>query len=580
MLSNMKSTSSRPRRSRTRTVRYATSIPSPSSSSSDEQDENDIEYNPIEKAIKRSAQCTSPTKQGSSSSSLPPSPKAQVRKKRASKRPRLQSCATVDNPLPSSHHEKKESQIYKTKEYSITSTSFTQCEIQTIRHNLLSWYFVNHRKFPWRASPRLLPSSFPTKTATVTTIPATKTEEDEYLPEPGSPYSVWVSEVMSQQTRIEVVISYYKRWMQKFPTLLILSKASSETVNELWSGLGYYRRARFLHTGAKQVIKEYNGNLPSDTKTLRRLSGIGEYTAGAISSIAFGKDEACVDGNIERVLCRLRPGIGGMEDNEKERKKEIWNLANDLVSDCSVHGLNAGDLNQAFMEIGATICKPRFADCNICPLKGNICGAWKEAILLNDLEDGVDGKVIADKYPAKKGKKKTKVRNEAVIAIVVWSKLKERTKILTVKRGNDEDGGLLSGLWEVINVVCGPKFIENEEEEEGNIRKQLENGEHKIWEKVNHVLSDSRDVEIKMDSLKRAGRVTHIFSHIRQELAVYTVRVDDDDDDDEGERNGLKYRWIDVNDIGKAAISTQMKKVIAKGLKCIDERNIDVKTRQ
>lgn len=147
-------------------------------------------------------------------------------------------------------------------------------------------YDREQRELPWRKSSR--PDAGP---------------GTEYA---GKPYAVWVSEVMLQQTRVATVIDYHTRWMAKWPTVQALAKATLEEVNEMWAGLGYYRRAAFLHKGAKAVMEQHGGVIPSTKEQLKALPGVGDYTAGAISSIAFGRVEPLVDGNVIRVLCRLR----------------------------------------------------------------------------------------------------------------------------------------------------------------------------------------------------------------------------------------------------------------------------------
>jgi len=142
---------------------------------------------------------------------------------------------------------------------------------------LVKWYHAHKRDLPWRHQDRW----------------------------PQAPYAVWVSEIMLQQTRVATVIDYFSRWMAKWPTVELLAAATDEEVNEMWSGLGYYRRARMLHQGAKTVVDTYKGQLPSTVEELKAIPGIGAYTAGAISSIAFGNREPLVDGNVVRVLSRL-----------------------------------------------------------------------------------------------------------------------------------------------------------------------------------------------------------------------------------------------------------------------------------
>src|SRR5271154_6317647 len=151
-------------------------------------------------------------------------------------------------------------------------SSFTPAQTREFRTNLLAWFDIHKRDLPWRRT--------------------------------RDPYAIWVSEIMLQQTRVAAVLEHYARWMARFPTVEALAMASEDDVLTVWSGLGYYRRARFLHRGAKKIVAEHEGSLPRSAAELRLLPGIGAYTAAAISSIAFGEAAAVVDGNVERVLLR------------------------------------------------------------------------------------------------------------------------------------------------------------------------------------------------------------------------------------------------------------------------------------
>jgi A/G-specific adenine glycosylase len=181
---------------------------------------------------------------------------------------------------------------------------------------------------------------------------------------------VWISETMLQQTRVETVIPYYERFLRELPTLGHLAEAPGEQVLALWSGLGYYRRARMLHAAAKQAAAEHGG-LPSEVHALRRLAGIGAYTAGAVASIAFGRAAALVDGNVARVLARLF----AVEEDVKSTRgaAALWALAETLVACVPGEG-DPGDWNQALMELGATVCVPREPRCDRCPVRGECEG--------------------------------------------------------------------------------------------------------------------------------------------------------------------------------------------------------------
>ena len=201
---------------------------------------------------------------------------------------------------------------------------------------LLAWYASNARALPWR------------------------------IPNPD-PYAVWVSEIMLQQTRVETVGFYFKRWMERFPSVAALAAAPQQEVLAAWEGLGYYSRARNLQRAAQIVNEQYGGQLPADARLLRQLPGIGRYTAGAIASIAFGQDEPALDGNIRRVLARL---FDVAEDARSPRgEARLWELAAQNLPPG-----RAGDYNQALMDLGAQICTPRAPACHFCPL-ADLCQA-------------------------------------------------------------------------------------------------------------------------------------------------------------------------------------------------------------
>jgi A/G-specific adenine glycosylase len=194
---------------------------------------------------------------------------------------------------------------------------------------LLPWYDANRRDLPWRRT--------------------------------RDPYAVWVSEMMLQQTQVATVVGYYERWMRRFPTISALARAAEDDVLHAWQGLGYYSRARNLWRGARAVVAEHGGRVPRTASALRGLPGIGPYSAGAIASIAYGERAPLVDGNVIRVLCRVF-GLRG-DPSKSPLKPRLWELAAKLVPEG-----RPGDFNQALMELGATVCTPRAARCDGCPL--------------------------------------------------------------------------------------------------------------------------------------------------------------------------------------------------------------------
>jgi A/G-specific adenine glycosylase len=186
---------------------------------------------------------------------------------------------------------------------------------------------------------------------------------------------------MLQQTQVATVISYYERWMERFPTLHALASAPEAEVLSTWQGLGYYSRARRLQSAARQVVERHSGKVPNERELLRALPGIGDYSAGAILSIAFDKREPLVDGNVVRVLCRYF-GLGG-DPTRKPLKQALWKLAGDLVPERA-----PGDFNQALMELGAVVCTPRAPECARCPVaKGCAAKARGNVLALPELPE-------------------------------------------------------------------------------------------------------------------------------------------------------------------------------------------------
>ena len=205
-----------------------------------------------------------------------------------------------------------------------------------IANSLLEWYKLNARHLPWRQQPE--------------------------------PYHIWISEIMLQQTRVETVVPYYKRWMCRFPTLTALASASLQEVLVVWEGLGYYQRARNIHKTAQLISTKYGGKLPDDPKTLLSLPGIGRYSAAAIASIAFGLDEPVLDGNVRRVIARLFDVRLPVRSNEGEKLLR-------QIAATHLPPSKAGEYNQALMDLGATICTPRRPLCLECPLN-EMCQAY------------------------------------------------------------------------------------------------------------------------------------------------------------------------------------------------------------
>jgi A/G-specific adenine glycosylase len=218
---------------------------------------------------------------------------------------------------------------------------------RAIGRDLLTWYAQHKRDLPWRKSL--------------------------------DPYAVWVSEMMLQQTQVATVIPFFERWMQRFPDVGALARADESDVLHAWQGLGYYSRARNLRRAAELIVQRHAGRVPDDVSVLRALPGIGPYSAGAISSIAYGRAEPLVDGNVVRVLARLFALRG--DPNRAPLKAELWELAHLLVRSLAPGSL-PGDFNQALMELGATVCTPRGARCEVCPLSGHCLAKQQDLVEL------------------------------------------------------------------------------------------------------------------------------------------------------------------------------------------------------
>jgi A/G-specific adenine glycosylase len=326
-----------------------------------------------------------------------------------------------------------------------------------IARRLLDWYARHARVLPWRAKA-------------------------------SDPYAVWVSESMLQQTRVETVIPYFERWMARFPTLAALAKADQQDVLQTWEGLGYYSRARNLHHAAQQVMERFNGHLPADRAALESLPGIGRYTAGAIASIAFDRDEPALDGNIKRVYARLFNVEIPVQSSEGE--KRLWALAAEHLPPG-----RAGDFNQALMDLGATICTPHAPSCLLCPLN-ELCQAFALG--------------VQEERPV--SKTRAPIPHYTVTAAV----LHRNGSVLIARRPSQ---GLLGGLWE----FPGGKVEAGESLPEGLARE----------------IREELGAEIEVG--QPVGVYQHAFTHFRITLHAFHCRLID------GEPQPLEaseLRWV------------------------------------
>ncbi len=309
----------------------------------------------------------------------------------------------------------------------------------SIIKNILHWYHHEKRELPWRKKPE--------------------------------PYRIWISEVMLQQTRVETVIPYYQRFIRKYPSVKKLAKAKLEQVLKLWEGLGYYRRAMYLHESAKLIVKDHGGKIPDDYNKLLLLPGIGPYTAGAVMSIAFQQAYPAVDGNVKRVCSRL---ISAAENfSGSQSGKWITTLLRKLIPEN-----NPSDFNQSMMELGAKICTPRSPRCGVCPLR-KICRARR----LGNPE----------RFPVVQGRKTPMLQPVAVAVI------HRNGRYLITRR---PAGVILPNLWE----FPGGKILPGETPEEACTREVYE--ETKIRIRVSRLLA----------------RFTHHYSHYSVDLHFFECR--------------------------------------------------------
>lgn len=253
--------------------------------------------------------------------------------------------------------------------------------VADLRRRLLAWYHSERRTMPWREKP--------------------------------SAYGTVVSEFMLQQTQVAAVIPYFERFLREFPGFPQLARASEERVLAAWSGLGYYRRARFLKKAAETILRDHAGKLPNNSESLRALPGFGEYTTAAVGSIALGLPLACVDGNVRRVVARLTR----LRDPSVEQTREI--------ADALLDRKSPGDWNQAMMELGATVCTPRAPRCLVCPVRIH-CAAFTTG--------------DAESFHAPKRAEKTKHVHEIAVAVM------HNGKALVLQRAH---GNSFGGMWEL-----------------------------------------------------------------------------------------------------------------------------------
>jgi A/G-specific adenine glycosylase len=351
---------------------------------------------------------------------------------------------------------------------------------------LLDWYEHHRRVLPWRGV--------------------------------GNAYATWISEIMLQQTRVETVIPYYQRWMQRFPTLVSLAQASEQEVLHIWEGLGYYSRARNLYRAAQKVLSDYSGVIPSRREELEKLPGVGRYTSAAIASIAFGQDEAALDGNIRRVLARVFNMDLPARSTEGERR--LWELARQ-----NLPTTRAGEYNQALMDMGATICIPHNAACQVCPL-AKLC----QARLLG----------LQEALPVLK--KRGVVPHKLVVAAVI----QDAGMVLITRR---PPYGLLGGLWE----FPGGK-LEAGEDFDAALRREIR---------------EELDACIHVGD--ELGVYQHAYTHFRITLHAFYAVLED------GEPRPVEVdevRWVNVTELTQFPMG-KVDRLIARRLAILEKVELD-----
>lgn len=338
----------------------------------------------------------------------------------------------------------------------------------SLNRKLLAWYRRNQRSIPWR------------KTC--------------------DPYRIWISEIMLQQTQVNTVIPYYHRFLKTFPTVSSLACAPLQNVLKVWENLGYYSRARNLHTAAKMIVDKFGGLIPDNLEEIKNLPGIGQYSAGAILSIAYGQALPAVDGNVRRILCRLFAIRKPVDDTQQQ--KQLQKLASSLIP-----AKHPGDFNQALMDLGATICKAKNPDCSRCPAV-SLCQAR-----IKNLQNVLPITKKASKIP----------HRQSTAAVIRNSK----GMLLVVQR---PASGLLASLWKLPGG-----FIKAGEDTENSLRRSVK-----------------EELGISIRQGKHLTSVNHTYTHFRITLHAYECLLLKGDPKPLGCQN---WRWASPTDLSKLPLS-------------------------
>lgn len=423
-------------------------------------------------------------------------------------------------------------------------------------------------------------------------------------------YEVWISEIMLQQTQVATVIPYYNRWMEKFPTIRDLAAASIDEVNSLWKGLGYYSRASRLLSGAQKTVKDFNGRLPDNAKDMEaHIPGIGRYSAGAICSIAYGEVVPVLDGNVHRLLSRFLALHA--QPKAKATLNILWSAANDIV--CGVKAPREevieavaddelttgarstenpaigypGDVNQALIELGSTICKVRDPNCEECPLRDQCAGyLWSSAskTASDDIPDIEELCTICEPlergsgvlaFPMKVERKKAREELD-LVNVIEWRSKSQQRMFLLVKR---PENGLLAGLYEFPTLANVTASISNSTSTESLLSMYLSS---KVNLRVDAGSADSESYHIV--NTTPVGDVIHVFSHIKKTYRVQWVLLEgcseppfptplNDDKPTKTPSRRAKHprsestqrssgtAWFEMNEVPEANIGTGVRKV-------------------
>lgn len=344
-----------------------------------------------------------------------------------------------------------------------------------MRRVLLRWFRAYARELPWRGT--------------------------------SDAYAIWVSEIMLQQTQVATVIPYYERFLRAFPTAAHLARARFERVAALWSGLGYYRRARHMHQASRQIVKDFAGQFPNSYPEARKLPGVGHYTASAVLSIAYHKPFAVLDGNVARVVARLDALAGNIQ--QSVFRAQIEQRLGAMLS-----RRKPGDFNQAMMELGQTVCLPRAPRCPKCPLR-RMCKAYSA-----NRKGPIDSMAAAEAFPAPRPRRALERRH---LAAAIFRK----DGCVALTRGLDE--GLLQDVWNFPSAFG----------------ETVEDALERLAQKLN--------IPFPMPTARKIGTARHSITYRSIQVDCFEF---------EGNIEGEDFRWFHAKKLDQAAVSQLARKIM------------------